>query len=405
MKRLLLLLPSNSYRGSAFITASNKLAADVVVGVDQSQASESFGNTGVVQFNFSDPIAGAQEITTFAENTPIDAIVAAEEDAVLLAAYAARASNLIHNSLESVQICRDKYLLRKALVGAGFPQPFFRLLDKRDDAIDVSSMKFPCVVKPTNLSASCGVIKADTVSQFKAAYSRVFNILCSFKMDTSRILVEGYIPGEEMALDGILENGILHTLALFDKPDPLAGPFFPETIYITPSRRPSSEQLRIQSTIASAAEAIGLAHGPIHAEVRIYDGEIYILEIAARSIGGRCGKTLRFIGGYTLEDLILNHALGVRGLSYQREPGAVGVMMIPVSEAGTLRAIDGLTPAREVKSVESVEITVPIGQKVMPLPEGRQYLGFIFAKASRAANVESALRNASDELRILIEPT
>ena len=405
MKRLLLLLPANSYRGSAFISASNKLAADVIVGVDQSQASESFGDTGVVQFNFADPIVGAQEIRIFAKNKPIDAIVAAEEDAVLLAAYAAKESNLLHNSLESVQISRDKYLLRQALVEAGFPQPFFRLLVKRDDATDVRSMKFPCVVKPTNLSASCGVIKADTVSQFKTAYSRVFDILTSFKMDTSRILVEGYIPGEEMALDGILENGILHTLALFDKPDPLTGPFFPETVYLTPSGRPFSEQLRIESTIAAAAEAIGLTRGPIHAEFRIYDGEIYILELAARSIGGRCGKTLRFTGGYTLEDLILNHALGVRGLSYQREPGAVGVMMIPVSEEGTLCAIDGLAPARDVRCIESVEITVPIGQKVMPLPEGRQYLGFIFAQAPEATTVESALRNAFDKLRILIAPS
>ena len=403
MKRLLLLLPSKTYRASAFVSASDRLNSDVVIGVDESQASAEFSDGHILQCNFMDPLAGARDIAAFAAQKPFDAIVAAEEDAVLLAAHVARLLKLRYNSTDSVSITRDKYLFRKTLDAAGFLQPTFKLLRHKKDLDTISQTMLPCVIKPTGLSASCGVIRADTLSEAKNAYLRVSKILSNLQMDTSGILLEDYIPGEEMAFDGVLENRRLHTLAFFDKPNPLTGPFFPETIYLTPSQKSEKDLLYIKQTIASAAAAIGLSNGPIHAELRIRSGNLYVLEIAARSIGGRCGKSLRFTGGYTLEDVILRQAMGEFPISYQREQGAAGVMMIQVPCTGVLKKVEGLSSARTVPCIDSVEVTVPIGQRVVSLPEGRQYLGFIFARAAQPRLVEAALRNAFKKLRIVVE--
>ena len=404
MKRLLLLLPSNSYRAAAFVTACADVDAHVTIGVDEAQASTQFGDSRVVQFNFSDPVSGAREIKAFAADNPVDAIVPAEEEAVLLAAHAAQALDLLHNSVDAVTATRDKFRLRTVLTAAGFPQPIFKLLVDAKDLRNLDPVGFPCIVKPTNLAASRGVIRANDVSQLKAAFARISDILAGSMVDTPAILVEEYLSGEEVALDGLMDQGELHLLALFDKPDPLTGPYFPETIYITPSRKSSTECALIEQTVLDAAVALGLFNGPIHAELRINEGQIYLLEIAARSIGGRCGSSLRFAGGFSLERLILSHAIGEKGPGYQREQCAVGVMMIPVLKGGILRAVQGLDVARGVADVEAVHITIPLGQRVTPLPEGRHYLGFIFARSSRPETAEASLRRAYDALDIFIEP-
>ena len=408
MKRVLLLLPSNSYRAAAFVAACADLDAHVITGVDATQASAQFGDSRVMQFNFSNPALGAREISDFAKNNPLDAIVPAEEDAVLLAAHAAQRLGLIHNSVDAVAATRDKFQLRKLLTSAGLPQPAFSLLDAAKDLKDFDPLElpfeFPCVVKPTSLSASRGVIRVDDVSQMKEAFARISDILAGSSTDTPRILVEEYLPGEEVAVDGLMDKGAMHVLALFDKPDPLTGPYFPETIYITPSRKSSAERTLIKQTVTVAAAALGLFHGPIHAELRINNGQVYLLEIAARSIGGRCGSSLRFADGHSLERLILGHAVGEEGLVYQREPCATGVMMVPVLEAGILRSVQGLDVARRVAGVESVHITIPLGQRITPLPEGHHYLGFIFARSSRPETAEASLRRAYESLNILVDP-
>ena len=404
MKRVLLLLPSNSYRVAAFVAACADLDAHVITGVDATQASAQFGDRRVMQFNFSNPALGAQEISDFAKDNPLDAIVPAEEDAVLLAAHAAQKLGLTHNSVDAVAATRDKFKLRKLLTSAGLSQPAFKLLPEAKDLKDFDPLEFPCVVKPTSLSASRGVIRVDDASQMKEALARISDILAGLAADTPHILVEEYLPGEEVAVDGLMDKGELHVLALFDKPDPLTGPYFPETIYITPSRKSAAERTLITQTVASAAASLGLFHGPIHAELRINNGQVYLLEIAARSIGGRCGSSLRFADGYSLERLILGHAVGEEDLVYQREPCAVGVMMVPVLEAGILRSVQGLDVARGVAGVESVDITIPLGQRVTPLPEGHHYLGFIFARSSRPETAETSLRQAFESLNILIDP-
>jgi biotin carboxylase len=267
---------------------------------------------------------------------------------------------------------------------------------------------FPCVLKPLTLSASRGVIRADDPAEFVAAFDRIRALLArpevSVTGDGARLLLaEEFVPGREVALEGLLTEGRLHTLALFDKPDPLDGPFFEETIYVTPSRLAPEVQDRITKVTAQACAALDLTEGPVHAELRVNDRGPWVIEVAARSIGGLCSRTLRFGTGMTLEELILRHALRWPIASFERERRPAGVMMIPIPRAGRLRAVHGKAEAEAVAGIEEVTITAHLTQELVPLPEGWQYLGFIFARADSAEAVESALRAAHVRLRFDIE--
>jgi hypothetical protein len=211
-------------------------------------------------------------------------------------------------------------------------------------------------------------------------------------MTDGAILVEEYVPGVEIAVEGLLRSGRLDVLAVFDKPDPLVGPYFEETIYVTPSRLPAPTLRAVAELTARATDAIGLTEGPIHAELRIDGERIWVIEVAARSIGGLCARALRFGAGIALEEVILRHALGLPIDDLERERGASGVMMLPIPRAGVLQDVHGQDAARAVPGVTGLEITVPRGRPVVPLPEGDRYLGFLFARADSPEAVEAALR-------------
>ncbi|HYS77465.1 MAG TPA: ATP-grasp domain-containing protein, partial [Candidatus Dormibacteraeota bacterium] len=269
---------------------------------------------------------------------------------------------------------------------------------------------FPVVLKPTFLAASRGVIRADSPEQFVAAFRRIDALLRDPDLldkggDAARlILVEEFVPGVEVAVEGLLIGGRLKVLALFDKPDPLDGPFFEETIYVTPSRLAAGVQEAIAATTASAAHAVGLREGPIHAELRVNDRGPWLIELAARSIGGLCSRTLRFGTGLSLEEVILMHALGRDVQQVQREPRPAGVMMIPIPRGGILRGVSGLAAAGRVPGIDDITISATIGKPLVPLPEGSSYLGFIFARAGSPALVEAALREAHRRMTFDIEP-
>jgi hypothetical protein len=301
--------------------------------------------------------------------------------------------------------------MRTVLAAAGVPGPGFRLAHCDDDpAALIAAIRFPVVVKPLLLSGSQGVIRADNEREFVAAFRRTRAIVLGTGGEpgedhSGHILVEDYIPGDEVVLEGMLTGGALHVLALFDKPDPLVGPFFEETIYVTPSRHPAGVQLAVTACVTAACAALGLREGPIHAEVRINDNGPWLIEVAGRSIGGLCSRILRFgAGEQSLEELILRAATRLDGTPEAREPGAGGVMMIPIPRAGILRQVEGLADARAVAGIEDIEITVPLKHPIVPLPEGSTYLGFIFARGDRPAEVETALREAHRRLRFTIVP-
>lgn len=381
MPRVVLVLPTSTYRAPDFLAAARGLGAEVVVASEQPQT---IGEVLVV--DLCDAAAAAR---TIASAGPADAVVGVDEQGVLVAAHAAASLGLRHNPPDAVAATRDKAELRRRLTAAGLRQP-----KVGPDA------GYPCVVKARALSGSRGVIRADDPSERDAATERVRAIAGG----DGDVLVEGYVPGAEVAVEGLLRDGALEVLAVFDKPDPLEGPYFEETIYVTPSRLDAATQDAITSTTQRAAEALGLIEGPVHAELRLPpDGEPVVLEIAARSIGGLCSRTLRFGAGISLEEVILRHALGLPLGALARTRAASGVMMIPIPRSGTLHAVDGVDDAKAVPGVEGVEITVPRGQPVRTLPEGDRYLGFIFAAGESPAGVEAALRDAHGRLRIRID--
>jgi biotin carboxylase len=407
VKRLLLLVPSTTYRATDFVAAALRLDVELLVGSERRQALEKIAG-GTVTLNFRNADKGVYQILKLAKAQPIDAIVAVDDEAVVLAARAADALLLPHNNPDSVATTRNKHQFRQCMDEAGLPAPTYWLTRIDEDPQTIAAeVDYPCVLKPVALSASQGVIRADNPAQFVTAFER---IQCILRNSPTRrdgaegdeaarqILVESYIPGVEVALEGLLVRGQLNVLALFDKPDPLEGPFFEETIYVTPSRLTKSQQQAISETTQAAVMAIGLEEGPVHAELRLTDDGPVVIELAARSIGGLCARILEFGAGIGLEELILRHALGLPIENMDRERSAGGVMMLPIPRKGTLRAVSGKGAALSVEGVKDLTITVPIGQDVVPLPEGRQYLGFLFAKAETPAGAEAALRSAHRHL-------
>ena len=411
MDRVLLLMTTATYKATAFLDAARKMGLGVVVGTERPQALADLNPQGHLTLDFADPERSASAAATFAGRAGIGAVVAADDDGAVLATAIARALGLPHSPVDAVRAARSKLLTRERLQAAGLPTPWFeRVSLDQDPAVIATRIQYPCVIKPLALSASRGVMRANDHGEFVTAFHRLANLLerpdarAFDQPGAAGALIEGYIPGVEVAVEGLLTRGEMRVLAIFDKPDPLEGPFFEETIYVTPSRLPAETQRTIAEAAAAGARALRLEHGPVHAEIRINASGPWVLEIAPRSIGGLCSRALRFEGGMSLEELILLHALGRGTAGIALESRASGVMMIPIPAAGVLEEVQGVAEARQVPGVVEVRITLPSGQRVEPPPEGSRYLGFIFARASRPEEVETALRAAHQNLSIAIRP-
>jgi biotin carboxylase len=410
--RVLLIVTTRSYRAGAFLDAIEKLGWQAVVASERPQALHMFNPGGHLTLDFDDLDDAAGRIVRFSDSHPIDVVVGADDDGVLVAAVAAERLGLRHASSEAVRTCRDKGRMRGLLAAAGLPGPRFeRVALEADPASAARRLFYPCVLKPASLSGSRGVIRVNDETEFVRAFHRVRNIVQAARAEQGSpvtagesILVESYLGGEEVALEGVLTRGRLHRFTIFEKPDELVGPFFEETMYVTPSRYTEDQIAAIERCVSAAAEAIGLDEGPVHAEVRFNSEHVTLVEIAPRSIGGLCSRALRFQGGVSLEEVLLRQASGEDPAQFEREPRASGVLMIPIPHAGILREIDGVEAASSVGGVEELRLVVPPGQPVAPPPEGGRYLGFIFSRGDGPRNVEQALRQAHRKLRIRIDP-
>ena len=396
-RRVLLLVPPVTYRATDFVSAANRLELDVVIGSD---GALPLGGNPVVHVDPADIEGSVRRL--LATVGAVDAVVAVDADMLPLAASLGAALRLAGNTPEAVAAANDKAIQRRLWLAAGIAQSQFQILPADATA---RSIDFPCIVKPVSLSASRGVMRADDEAGLSAAVSEVRAILAEAGGAGEPILVEEYVPGRELSIDGLLTDGALTVTATFDKPDTPDGPTFEETLLVTPSRLPAPTLASATALAEQAARALGLTHGPIHAELRIDQrsgaARPVMLELAARSIGGLCSRSLRFLGGTSLEMLILLNALG-SVVDLGRPVGASGVLMLPVERGGVLQSVEGQAEARAVAGITGLSITIPLGQAVRPLPWGDRYLGFIFAEGGDAAEVELALHHARDRLRPVI---
>jgi biotin carboxylase len=343
--------------------------------------------------------AAVNAIVALNDRNPLDAVLAVDDPGLEIAARASAALGFRQNLPEAVAATRDKTIMRDRFASASLRQPDYRIVNSDADVVVAArDIGYPCVLKPVSRSASQGVMRVNNDEEAAAGATRVRAIL---EGSHEHLLVERFIPGIEVAVEGLLSGGELHVLAVFDKPDPLDGPFFEETIYVTPSRLSPALLGEIGDVASGAARALGLTEGPVHVEIRIGDdGAVTTLELAARSIGGLCARSLRFGAGVSLEELIIRHALGLDVEGLQRESQASGVMMLPIRVAGVLDHVSGLEEARAIDGVVGVDITIVAGRAVVPLPEGDRYLGFIFARGVSSENVEATLRRAESCLTV-----
>jgi biotin carboxylase len=421
-RRVLVLSTTTGYQLRSFGRAAERLGVELVFATDRCRNLDDPWQDSAIPVRFHDHVSSLDAIVRAAHERPIDGVLAVGDRPVVLAALAAEVLGVPGNPPGAAATSANKLLARERFAAAGLPVPWFvtrRLGDPglatRDSGLATSErgpgpVSFPCVVKPLGLSGSRGVIRSDTPAEFARAITRLTALLRRQDVRAIRagmedeILVEGFIPGQEYALEGVLTAGKLQVFAIFDKPDPLDGPFFEETIYVTPSRLCERKQRAVVEQVQRGVTALGLRHGPVHAECRVGPGGVFILEIAARPIGGLCSAVIRFADGQSLEDVLLRHALGDDVSACVVEAGGAGVMMIPIPKRGIYKSVKGETEARRVPGVYDVRITAKPDQLVETLPEAGSYLGFIFARAATAGEAEAALREAHRRLSFAIDP-
>jgi biotin carboxylase len=431
--RVLLVSHTTGYQLRAFNHAAERLGIELVFATDRCHKLDDPWQDRAVAVRFHDADASVDAIVARARQQSIDGVIAVGDRPLVLAARAAEALNLPWHSVDGAAASADKRQSRSRLAAAGLPSPRFTIhqaagamrdsgsaiedsgLGIRDSRSGIRDQGFPCVLKPVGMSGSRGVIRANGREEFIAAFERIRALLARPEVRTARagledqILIEEYIPGREFAVEGVLTRGALQVFAIFDKPDPLEGPFFEETIYVTPSRLSPEAQARIIDHVRRASHALGLWHGPIHAECRVTDeGTIYVLEVAARPIGGLCSRVLTFVdaeraargdaAALSLEEVLLLHAVGRSIAGCAREPAAAAVMMIPIAARGMYKGVSGEADARAIDGVTDIRITAKVGQLLETLPEAGSYLGFIFARGATATDAEDAVRTAHRRL-------
>src|SRR5580700_6217698 len=414
MPRLLIFTAKLGYQTRSFDEAARELRADLVFVTDRCHKLDDPWGDRAIPVHFESPDAAAFAVLEVVREQNVDGILALGDRPAVAASYVARGLGIPYNHPAAVEACRSKLRMREVFREAGLRVPWFRSISLTPTPEpSLLGIVYPCVAKPLSLSASQGVVRANSREEFMAAATRIRRLLESPEIRATRepnldqILVEGYIPGREVAVEGLLTDGQLRVLAIFDKPDPLEGPYFEETIYVTPSRLSPSSLRDVERCALDAVRALGLTQGPVHAEFRINEQGVWPLEVAPRPIGGLCARALRFQAAegaesIGLEELLLRHALGLTGGGWARQPVASGVMMIPVPRSGVLAAVEREQEARGVAGISELQITARVHDYLEAWPEGSSYLGFLFALAATPEEVEKSLRDAHSKLRFTI---
>jgi len=411
---VLLCATTTGYQTRSFDEAAAALGVELVLATDRCDHLDDPWRDRAVAVRFHDEAASVAAVLAALGGRPVHGVLAVGDRPVVLAALVAERVGLPWHEVEGARASRDKQRFRRKVAAAGLPSPWTRVVAVDAPVADLGEVPFPCVVKPLVLAGSRGVIRADDPAALAAALARVAAILAAPDVQALRdpaaalVQVEAFVPGFEVALDGVLDHGRLQVLAIFDKPEALDGPYFEETYYVTPTVRAEAAALPVIAAVSQAARAVGLRHGPVHAECRVGPAGVVVLEAAARPIGGLCARALRFDGpdgaGVSLESLLLRAALGDPLIGWRREVAAAGVLMVPIPRSGVFREVRGIEAARQVPGISDVVVTAKPDQRVDALPEAASYLGFVFAGGADGAAVEAALRRAHATLEIAIDP-
>ena len=399
MPTAVVVLPSTTYRAADFVAAAEALGVGLVVASEAPPPIEM--GDGYLQIDCTDPAQAAETIVSFGDRVGIDGVVAADDAGVVVAALTGQTLGLRSNPPEAAAATRNKASQRRALAAAEVPQPRFAVIEPDDDVNkEAAAIGYPLVIKPVDRAAGQGVMRVDREEDLLPRLLRLRRIVG----ESAKVVMESYMPGTEVAVEGLVSDGVLTVLAIFDKPDSGEGPFFPETILITPSRLPAATAYECERVAQAALDAIGITHGPVHIELMVGGAQVRVIEVAARSIGGLCSKSLNFgLMGTTLETLILRNALGMDKPELRREGVASGVLMIPIPEEGRFVEIRNTEAVRQLPYVTGMDVTVRPGRHLEPPPEGDRYLGFVYARATTPDDVESSLRKAEALLEVVIE--
>lgn len=408
MPRVLLLLPAAGYANQDFVQAADRLGIELVTCADFChRLAPAWGLPPLMSVPFDQPDVATPQVLAALE-LPVDAVLATDDHGLALAAQLNEKLGLPGNPITAVTQLADKLRFRQLQQRTGLACPAFHSLrDAQDLEAAVLAIGFPMVVKARRLNASRGVIRVNNGAELRSAVSQIQRIQARILRDADGLglLAEAFIPGAEVALEGIMQGGQLRVLAVFDKPDPLNGPTFEETRYVTPSLLPTNIQTQFAAAVHRACEAAGVREGPIHAEARINAQGIWLLEIAPRGIGGLCGRILQATLGIGAAELALRHAAGLPLPTTPQANHAAGVMMIPIPATGLLKSVAGVAQARAVAHITGIDITAQPGQRIAPPPEGASYLGFIFSHADTPKAAGEALLAAHAQLVIRIQPT
>jgi biotin carboxylase len=402
MTRIVVILPSSTYRAGEFVKASAELGVELIVASEGEPPIE-MGDR-YLQIDCSDVDAAAARIVALGDTAPIDGIVAADDMGVVVAAVAGQKLGLPSNEPDAARATRDKAIMRQRLESGEVPQPRWATADPFDDASIAESIGYPLVIKPLALSAGQGVIRVDRPEDLAESAERARSIIRSTGQPDGTLLLESFMDGSEVAVEGLVASGALLPLAIFDKPVETVGKGFEETILITPSRHDPSVQTEILRVAVQAVQSLGLSQGPVHIELMVSGEKVRVIEVAGRSIGGLCSRSLSFgLMDTSLESLILRNAIGRDKPELRRSPDASGVLMLPIPAAGTLAGFEGLDEIRGHDAITGFEITVRPGDQVAPPPEGGRYVGFVFAEAKTPETVEIALKKAMSTIKVIIE--
>jgi biotin carboxylase len=413
VKRVLLLATTTGYQIRSFGDAAERLGVRLVFASDRCDRLDDPWWDQAIAVRFHDPAGSVEAVIAGCAHTRVDGVLAVGDRPSVLAAQVARVLELPGNPPHAAAASRNKLATRRAFRAAGLmtPATFDAVPIDSDPTLVAVGHAYPLVIKPLALSGSRGVMRVDSPADFVPAFTRLRTMLQSIDVRSERdeahgyVLIESFVPGREYAVEGVLTNGDLQVFAIFDKPDPLDGPFFEETIYLTPSRASEDALRAITGEIERAVRALGLSHGPVHAECRVNNKGVFVLEVAPRPIGGLCSRAVRLDGPdgpVSLEEVLLRHAIGEKVSTYRQATRSSGVMMIPIPARGVFRGVSGVEDACAIPRIDDIRITAKADETLVPLPEGRSYLGFIFASGEDPAIVERALRDAHARLTFSI---